>query len=220
MPSILSPSSPVAASEIITRVKRTFGDETGAQIEDADILRWANDGQLDIARKTQCLILTEYYNTGIGTYELTPPNNFLYFVRAVCNGRLLSPINYQSLDSLHPDRHVSYPTGKPEYLSFMGSKFHLYPAPDVAGTNNLSITFVARPAALSSGTSTLEIPSQFYETLVRFCLMRAKELNEDWSAAEIFRKSYEDEINGIFHEVHNPDNATYPSVRDADGDYY
>lgn len=42
-------------SEIATRVKRQFGDEAGAQIEDADILRWVNDAMIDIARTNNLL---------------------------------------------------------------------------------------------------------------------------------------------------------------------
>lgn len=39
--------------EVLRRVKRTFGDEAGVQINDADIMDWINDGQIEIARETK-----------------------------------------------------------------------------------------------------------------------------------------------------------------------
>lgn len=33
---------------LLTEVKRLFGDESGVQLEDADIQRWANEAQMEI----------------------------------------------------------------------------------------------------------------------------------------------------------------------------
>lgn len=214
MPAFVTETAPFTIADIFIRVKRTFGDESGAQIEEPDILRWANDGQLDIARKTQCLIKTEYYNTGQGTYEISTPASFLFFLRAVCDGRLLSPISIQELDTRYPNRAENYPTGTPEYISFLGSSVYLYPATVASGTNNLILTYVARPATLLNAGDILEIPDRFYESLIRFCLMRAKELDGDWEAARIFQKSYEDELQGIKTELENVDDSSYPVVRE------
>jgi hypothetical protein len=35
-------------TDVITSVKRQFGDESAVQITDADIIRWVNDGQREI----------------------------------------------------------------------------------------------------------------------------------------------------------------------------
>lgn len=218
MPAIYTSPTPLSVGDIAIRVKRIFGDESGTQIDDADILRWANDAQLDIARKTRCLIKTEYYNTANGTHELNPPPGFLFFLRAICDGRLLSAIPYQELDVRNPNRGMSYPSGTPEYISFIGQSVLLYPAPSVTGNNNLAITYIARPATLDSTGDVLEIPDQYYESVVRFCLMRAKELDQDWAAAQLFQKQYEDELNEIRDDAANASQAAYPVVRDDEGD--
>lgn len=221
MPGILtsSSSSPAAVSDIAIRVKRIFGDESGAQIDDDDILRWANDAQLDIARKTHCIVKTEYYNTSVDGYELSPPSGFLFFLRATCDGRMLSPLSYQELDVRYPHRLEEYPAATPEYIVFLGSSLQLYPAPDTAGSDNLIITYIARPAALVNLGDVLEIPDQYYEAVVTFCLMRAKELDQDWAASGIYQQRYEDELINIKTDQHQPAQADYPVVRDYDGDY-
>jgi hypothetical protein len=42
-------------SEIATRVRRQFGDDVGILITDADIIRWVNDAQREIAVKANLL---------------------------------------------------------------------------------------------------------------------------------------------------------------------
>lgn len=219
MPSIITQgfAQPITVDDIFIRVKRTFGDEAGAQIENADILRWANDGQLDIARKTQCIVKTEIYNTTNGVYEVNIPPAFLFFLRATCDGRLLSPISYQELDARYPNRAETYPTGVPEYITFIGNTMYLYPAPVASGVGNLLVIYAARPAILVNTADNLEIPDRFYETLIRFCLMRAKELDGDWEAARIFQKSYEEELQGINTELENSNDSSYPVIRETEG---
>jgi hypothetical protein len=218
MPAVVTSPTPITVADIATRVKRIFGDESGALIDDDDILRWANDAQLDIARKTHCLVKTEYYNSGVGTYQLGLPAGFLFFQRATFDGRLLSSISYQELDSRYPERGASYPSSTPEYLTFVGSAIELFPAPSTVGSNNIVITYIARPATLVADGDVLEIPDQYYEAILNFCLMRAKEQDQDWSASNIYRDKFETELSEIRADVALPVQTTYPVVRDDDGD--
>ena len=58
-------------SEIATRVKRQFGDESGSLIDDNDILRWCNDAQVDIIRKTAALTSSQTTAVTVGTSNVT-----------------------------------------------------------------------------------------------------------------------------------------------------
>ena len=42
--------------DVANRVKRTFGDESGVQVTDDDIIRWVNDAQLEISRQNEDLL--------------------------------------------------------------------------------------------------------------------------------------------------------------------
>ncbi len=205
-------------ADLSIRIKRIFGDESGTLIEDADILRWLNDAQLDIARKTHCLVKTQTYDSTTGDHTAALPAYFLFYQRATFDGRLLSVISYQDLDKRQPDRAVDYPQATPEYITFVGAGIELYPAPSEDGTDNFSVTYVARPIPLEDTAQVLEIPDQYYEALVFFGLMRAKELDQDWAGSKVFQEKYESELGVIRDDVAQPTQSSYPVVRDDVGD--
>lgn len=207
-------------SDISTRVKRSFGDEAGVQLTENDVIRWVNDGQIDVVRRTECLVRVSPVDAVAGTSQYPLPTDFLFFKRGTVNGRLLSSINFGALDQLYPHRDESYPRGTPEYFSVRGQNFVLYPAPDTTKTGAISIEYVARPAVITTDTQSPEIPIQFHEALVLFCLMRAKELDESWDAAVLFRRQYDEQIVGIRHEGNTDSANAYPVIRDDYGDNY
>lgn len=219
MPGIYLSSTPLTVADLAVRVKRIFGDESGAQITDADILRWVNDAQLDIARQTHCLSKSQTFSLTLGQYLIPPPVGFLFLTRAICRGRLLSPTNLNWLDLTFPNRQVSYPSGVPEYIIWKGNGFELYPAIDANALNGLVIEYTAYPSILTLVTEVLEIPEQYYLAVERFALMRAKELDQDWGAAQLFLKEYETMVRGIFHDENNRQENSYPAVRDVE-DYF
>ncbi len=221
MPAVTTntPGYGLSVADIAIRVKRIFGDEAGVEIDDNDILRWVNDGQLDIVRRTECIQRTSEISAGVNVSSYPVPFDFLFFKRATFDGRLLSSIPFQTLDSLYPHRQSEAATGSPEYITVSGATFLLYPAPDVTGATNIDLTYVARPILVSAVSDTPEIPIAFHEALVRFCLMRAKELNEDWAAATQIRESYDTMIVGARHDTQTQSSDHYPVVIDYDGDY-
>lgn len=198
--------------EIATRVKRTFGDESGAEIEDADIIRWVNDAQLDIVRKTHCLSKSATTASVIGTPESPLPADFLLSRELKFGGRMLSSIPLEEFNYRYPNREEEDPTGTPEYFTVRGRNFLLYPAPDTVG--DIVAFYVARPTLLTTVSEVPEIPIDFHEALVKFALMRAKELDEDWQAAERFQGQYNEDVSLSRSDTQWPDASTYPVVRD------
>ena len=41
--------------DVVANVRRSFGDESGVQLEEGDLLRWINQGQYEIARQNKIL---------------------------------------------------------------------------------------------------------------------------------------------------------------------
>lgn len=207
--------------EIMTRVQRQFGDESGAQITEDDILRWCNDGQLDIARRTECLQSHAETSSAAddGSYEL--PDEFMFARRVTFDNILLHRIELETLDGMHGtyrDREGAF-TGEPESYYIWGHKLYIYPAPSAPGVGNLDIFFVRTPALLRFDTDVPEIPLHMHEDLVRYCLTRAKELDEDWDAAKMIGGEYDARVLNARHETKDPYIDTYPAVRLIPGDW-
>lgn len=204
--------------DIKRRVKRQFGDEAGAQITDADITDWANDAQIDITRKTECL--QEHVETDSvaadASYDV--PTDFLRLRLVEYNGKKLDRVELEERNQLNKYATNSSPTGEPQIYYVWGRKIWLYPAPESSGTGVLDIFYVKHPAEMSGDSDIPEIPTQYHEDIVRYCLARAKELDEEDEKAESTMQDYEYRVLLSKDEEQNPESDSYPAVRALPGD--
>jgi len=203
--------------EIKTSVKRQFGDESGAQITESDITRWANDALRDIVRKVE--ITNQHRETAViagdAGYEL--PDNFMYLARVTYDNRLLPERKLRDLD-LESNAIDQTGSGTPESYYIWNRTIYLYPTPAVGGSANLDIWYVSSPAVLTVDEDVPEIPAFMHEDIVRYCLARAKELDEDWQAAALFDTDYESRMMQARYEQSAQPTDTYPSIRTLPGD--
>lgn len=199
-------------SEIATRVKRQFGDESGSLIDDNDILRWCNDGQVDIVRKTAALISSQTTAVTVGTSNVTLPADFLSVKGVVLANNPLSLVSYE-------EGFVSYASSavdaQPGMCYVLGNKLYFN---SQQASGNLVITYIRRPTVLTLVADTPEIPVQMHEDLVRFCLARAKELNEDLEGAAAAMSDYNTRTMYGTSEMATPDAASYNGIRVLAGD--
>lgn len=206
-------------SEIQTRVKDIFGDTAQAQITDAMILNWINDGQLDICRKSECLEGTApAVNIVAGTDQYAYPADFIKEQRLLVNGIKLTRLTLQSIDVLFPDRASTPVTGNSLYYYHYSRKFNLYPIPGSAITNGLVVWYIRSAVILTASGQTPEIPTAFHEDIVRFCLWKAFEQDQDWAGAGQFKSDYDLRLLKTIYDVQNEQSEEYPSVRLCAGD--
>lgn len=203
-------------TDIAVRVKRIFGDESGVLIEDADIVRWINDGQLDVVRKTHTLTKTYTVPSVVGVPTYTLPIDFLLSIELKFGGRMLSSLPLSDFNLRFPNREATTESGRPEYFTVRGPNFLLHPAPSEVA--DITAFYVARPTLLNILTETPEIPVAFHEALVQFALMRAKELDQDWTSAERYQGQYSENVVAARSDTQWTDASSYPVVRDWDGD--
>jgi hypothetical protein len=209
----------VNLGQIILSVQRQFGDTSGAQITVTDITRWANDAQIDIVRRTECLQIHAETNAiaADGSYYL--PDDYVRLRRVTFDGVKLERVELEELDGIAGSREAGETTGSPGYFYVWGTRLWLYPAPASSGSGNLDIFYVKRPDTLENNSDIPEIPTHMHEDIVRFCLGRAKELDEEDGKAQEIMADYEARISLSRDETQNPEIDSYPSVRDIDGDY-
>lgn len=206
--------------EIKDEVKSQSGDESGALITDADITRWVNFGQIDLVRKTD--VLQEHAETDAvasdGSY--TVPDDYVKLRRVTYDGQKLARTNLEELDNLHPNRDKTNPTGTPTHYYVWGRKLWVYPAPANLGVGLLDIYYVPRPAELINDSDIPEVPVTMHEDLVRYCLARAKEKDEETQDAQNIMADYENRVMLSRDESQNEEIDSYPAVRLVSGDDY
>jgi hypothetical protein len=204
--------------ELVTRVTTIFGDESEVVVMVDDIVRWANDGQLALARRTEALESIQPIDVVAGDAQYPVAPDFLLETRVTWNGYGLTRKTKAELNRDYPNRDVETGTGSVLHYYISGRSINLYPIPSQseAGVGNLKLEYVRRPSALMLGVQEIfDLPDEMHEDLVEYCLMRAKELDDDLTAAGYYQKSYEAKSGISAADSQYPYAESYPSVREV-----
>lgn len=203
-------------SEIATRVRKQFGDEGAVLVTDADIIRWVNDAQLEIATKVDVLQGSATAATIANTADYTFPTTYLRIHSIKWNGRRLREINLQQAEELVPNKDdaSTYPVGEPQYYWVWGNVFTLYPAPSASVAQGLRVFYIKQPTAVTAVGDTPELPVKYHPRIVEYCMAQAAELDEN-------DNRYANKINQFNQNVQNEagrDRTTqyYPFITDID----
>lgn len=171
--------------DVLNRVKRKFGDDAGVQITDADIIRWINDAQLQIAISNEGLLeTTGTANVVQGQAEYDCPPDMSVLRSLAYKGFRLKVMSFaefnEYIDGFAAQPGVSpYGPGIPEIFMVWDNKIRLFPAPDSDITNGLTIYYVKQPAQISLPADELSVPVQYHLSVVDYVLQQAYELDED-----------------------------------------
>jgi hypothetical protein len=196
----------------MTAVKRQFGDESGVQLEDSDLIRWVNDAQDVIVAKTK---VTKAKSTIAAT-----ANQAAYTFPSE---------NIHQIESIHYDSNripnMSFPEAEeyifssdPEQVAFgnpvlwyeWAGTFTFWPAPD--DTKNIDLYYTKRPARVTASTDLLSLPDKYYQDVVRYVLQQAYEMDEDLGNAQAKGQQFEASMNEFSEEDRTSQNMTYNTI--------
>ncbi len=203
---------------VLDRVKRQFGDESGAQVTDSDIISWINSGLQQINRDNRIIKGVATTPTVIGQTAYTFPGvNVLHIEKLVYNGR---PINWRNFnevsDWILEEDPNSTQTGEPILWYEWGNELNLYPKPDAV--RNLSLYYVGYPAAVSASGDVLTIPDSYFDALLNYVLQQAYEQDDDWAASQLKGAQYKDAVSSLSGDGENYQRATYQTITIVDED--
>lgn len=181
--------------EVIDRVKRQFGDESGVQITDTDIIAWTNQAVVDIVKANRNL-------KAVGTTPIIPGQDSYTFpsIRILvievlqCDGVPLKYLSFneaQEFIASYDPNKVN--TGIPEVWYEFAETIHLYPVPSSA-VSTLTIFYVQYPSTLIAGIDVLPVPDNYFTTVLSYCLQQAHQLDDNWTAAEVMQKQVQDDL--------------------------
>lgn len=181
-------------NDILTWVKRQFGDESGAQITDADIIRWLNAAQLEVATLADAIQAVSNSTLVAGTFQYAmPTENAIKIVSLTVDGLPVKALEFQMANDLiaqEDPKRVA--TGTPYYYWRFANQLYFYPTPD--STKPVALYYMAAPAQVSTGTDALGLPDKYFEALVQYIMMKAYELDEDFSAMQTAKQAFNDRL--------------------------
>lgn len=202
-------------SEIALRVKRVFGDEAGAQITDADIMRWINDAQRDIAVNNNLLQVVAESTLTSGSTEASMPANMLTIRNIYWNKQKLKPVSYE--DATEQSLEESEERGTPTTYWVFANKIQIYPSPDVAG--NLKVYYTRQPVEVTAVGNTPELPQQYHNRIVEYCLAQAYELDDNWESYKQKMQMFQDGMDRLKGHEDWQGQDVYPSITASSSDY-
>ena len=168
--------------DVYNYVKRVFGDESGVQITNDDIVRWINEAQVDISKQNQVLQTTATMNVtgGTATYSLTSVTPRIDSIASILlDGRRVGniPIS-QAEESISLADPESLETGAPQFWYEWGGDITFWPKPNKNYT--MLIRYTAQPADVNTTTTTvLSVPDECFTDVCNYVLMRAYEMDEN-----------------------------------------
>lgn len=175
-------------SEIQTKVKRQFGDESGVQITDADIIRWINEGQRHIVSTNEGLlekIVTA--NSVVNQQNYTLPTDLL--IMHSMSFQDLAVTSYTKLKAFSLNQFneyvdgwdgSTYSPGTPSIYTIFAGNIIVFPIPLVSVANAFKIYYTRQPTDVVNNVDTPDLPLLYHDVLVKYCMQQAYETDANF----------------------------------------
>lgn len=203
---------------LLQDIKRIFGDESGVQLDNADVQRWANAAQQEIVNSNKAIKARSVTQAVVGTATYLFPD-----------------IKIQQIESLHFDNAPveSLPfaeaekvilsndpgqdqTGTPVFWYEWDGEFTFWPKPDAV--KNITIYYTAYPELLTGNTDQLlGVPDKFYNAIVDYCMSKAYEMDEDMQASQMSEQRFRAALESQMEDERQGQHMTYPVVQETWG---
>lgn len=206
-----APVATKTVGNLITDIKRQFGDEASVQITDADIIRWINEGAMEVISKNPIKQAIATSSSVVGQRNYSLPTDIISIDTVMYDD---IPLTATSLSDMK-EQAGSYQTvtGVPLFWYMWANTIYLWPEP--AEVKTISIYYVQAPTGVTNAADLLPIPDRYYSRLRDFCMSRASELDEDTASSMAQRKLFEDKLT----EMSNAENVQQGGFHVVRDDY-
>lgn len=205
--------------DVLSAVQRQFGDESGVQVVQADVVRWINDGQYEIVKANRILKAKGTANSVVGQQTLDVSGLSIYQIESLhYNGVLLPNVAFAQAElQVSTADPLLDQGGMPTFWYEWAGQILFYPIPSEAVPVTVYYT-VAPPtyAPNVSLTQVLFVPDRYFSALVKFVMQMAYELDEDWEASQAKEKQFTTSLDDFSEDDRTAENMTYPRITVVD----
>lgn len=203
--------------DVLRAVKRQFGDESGVQITDEDILRWTNDGQREINTKNKIIKAkaTGNFTPGQADYPL-PIEDAAEIISIHVQDVPITALTYPEAQQYIMSKVSENATGIPTLWYMFAGVMTFWPRP--SSDLRFSVLYVQNPTQVVTTTSPLGIPDKYYNTLIQYVLAQAYEMDEDWDASTYKAQQFSQTLDLMADEETTGTSLVYPTITVVD--YY
>lgn len=204
--------------DVANRVRRTFGDDGGVQVTDADILRWVNDAQLQISIDNEELLETVATADIVqGQADYTVPTDMNVLRSCMYNNFRIRGLSFAEFNEYIDGFKATvsqggYGTGTPEVFMVYGGTITLFPTPSQSITGGLRIYYSKHPASVGSFADGLGVPDRYHTSVVEYCLQQAYEMDENVDMAAYKKSEFTSQVQKLKGQEKNGSNEYYPTI--------
>ena len=194
-------------------VKRTFGDESGVQLDNADIARWANAAQMEIVNNNKAIKAKATLPSVVGTSNYEFPDVKIQQIEALHYDNMrLENIPFAEAErviiSHDPEQKEQ---GTPSIWYEWDGVITLWPKPDSIKT--LTLYYTAYPEELDGNVEQLlSVADKFYNSVVDFVMAKAYEMDEDMNASQLAENRFRAALENQLDDERQAQHMTYPVI--------
>ena len=200
--------------DVITDVKRTFGDEAAIQITDTDIIRWTNAAQREILIQNRILRATGTTDIVANQSEYTLSGLDVVAIQSIhYDGRRIDPMSFQEAEEYINSGDPKKTQSSASMIWYeWGGVINLYPVPDTDIPAGLTIYYIKEPPAVTDVGDVLSVPNSYYENVVQFVMSKAYELDEDTENSNFKLGQFKERLDMLAEQESQPSQYTYPRI--------
>lgn len=207
-------STTKTVQDVLTSVKRTFGDEAAVQISDTDIIRWVNAAQREILISNRILRATGTTDITVGVSEYTLTGLNVVAIQSIhFAGRKLEYRSFQDAEEyIQKDDPLKVATGDPVMWFEWGGVINVYPVPTATVAGGLTVYYIKDPTPVTLASDVLSVPDSYFENILQFVLSKAYELDEDIENSTLKLTQFNNRLETMAEQENSPAMASYPRI--------
>lgn len=206
--------------DVVTRIRRTFGDDAAVQVTNEDVIRWINDGQIEVVKNNdQALQKTGLLNLVSGTSQYALPAD-LFILRSL-RYQFPDMLSYSSIKFKNMqefDNEIdgwdgsALSTGSPVFFTKYEGNVILFPTPNQSKTNGLKVLYNYRPTDVVGLSDSLSLPLIYHNTIVTYCMWQASLMDEDHEPALMYNATFQQDMTRLMNKEQADPQEVYPTV--------
>lgn len=212
--------------DIVTRVRRSFGDEAAVQVTNEDVIRWINDGQVEIIKHNENALQTSDFIDLVAnqsTYALPTDYLMLRSIRYKYTDMLsYSALKYLSMqqfdESIDGWDGTAYNSSSPRFYTINEGNLILFPTPDRDAVDGLKLLYNKKPIDVVALSDNLSLPLIYHNTIVNYCMWQASLLDEDHEPGLMYRANFDNDLGVLQNKEDKEATSTYPVITVLDFD--
>ena len=203
-------------------VKRQFGDESGVEVQDSDIIRWINDAQTEIVVKNPEVnagMVQINVVAGQTTYPLLSQITDILVVHSIhFRGQYLNNMSFLEAQQTIIRSDDTQTSDTPHFWYEYAGVINLWPKPVTSYTAGLTVFYSKAPELITTMGQTLSVPDSYFKAVQDFCLTQAHEMDDNMNQAGVKAQQFETALQVQANRTHAQD-AFYPTIIMLPEDY-